>query len=110
MYDLPPSLAFHHAPGLQPDAVTHYILLSTCIRLQSWCHVEWLLEDMHSKGVAARTPIYLSYMRELCSSGDWNKAVGLFCAMQVNFQLNVRECMCVCMCSNANATLTISCT
>eukprot|EP00775_Hariotina_reticulata_P002875 gene2875-biopygen4488 len=70
------------AAGLQPDAVTHYILLSTCIRLQSWPHVEWLLEDMHSKGVAARTPIYTGYMRELCSQGNWNKAVGLFCAMQ----------------------------
>lgn len=69
--------------GLQPDSVTYHIMLSVAARLGDWQQVADLLHSMHSKGLAARPPVYSAYMRQLCRNRDWNQALGVFLVMQV---------------------------
>lgn len=73
----------HSTPpaGVQPDTVTYAILLTHFSRRLEWTQVAGLLEEMHGKGMAARTPIYAAYVRHLCTSGEWNRALSLYLVM-----------------------------
>jgi pentatricopeptide repeat protein len=62
--------------------VTYAILLTHFSRGDDWDRVDRLLEEMHGKGMPARTPIYAAYLRHLCRGGDWNKALSLYLVMR----------------------------
>lgn len=61
--------------------MTYAILLTHFSRRLKWTQVAGLLEEMHGKGMAARTPIYTAFIRHLCTSGDWNRALSLYLVM-----------------------------
>jgi pentatricopeptide repeat protein len=67
---------------LEPDPVTYAILLTHFSRAADWDKVDSLLEEMHGKGMAARTPIYAGYIRHLCQALNWNRALSLYLIMQ----------------------------
>jgi len=69
-------------PGIEPDSVTYAILLTHFSRGCDWDQVDALLQEMHAKGMAARTAIYTAFIRQLCRTNQWNKALGLYLVMR----------------------------
>lgn len=67
---------------MEPDPVTYAILLNHFSRAADWDKVDSLLEEMHSKGMSARTPIYAGYIRHLCRTFQWNRALSLYLVMK----------------------------
>jgi len=62
--------------------VTYAILLTHFSRGCDWDQVDTLLQEMHAKGMAARTAIYTALIRQLCRTNQWNKALGLYLVMR----------------------------